>query len=133
MNCLDTTAHSRFGGGALRARITLCTNNLESAIMLYNCILANSSSTVCLRRPKWSSSCGDADCESCLLYLIDVTGLNKMYLFGVGGQSFLCQLPLFNRVECLVSGHGKVYWNDIDWEEFESRDFGKYTSRNVYF
>lgn len=47
-----------------------------------------------------------------------------MYTFGVAGQSFLAQLPLLRREECLISGHGKVTHEDIDWDAFYARSHG---------
>ena len=74
---LDDTANGRFGGAAQRARITLCTQNLEPVLVTFNVLIHNCASLLCVRRHRWSPICGDAHCESCRLDFIDAPGLNK--------------------------------------------------------
>ena len=122
---LDYTLNGRFGSACHRQRITSCVNNLESVPFTFCVIISNSASHGCTRREKWAVICGDAGCEHCRLYLIDCPGLNKPYIFGIAGQAFVTQLPNLRREECLISGHGRVFHADIDWDRFYASSKGK--------
>ena len=51
--------------------------------------------------------------------------MRQMYCFGVIGHSLLLQLPLHNRYHRLVHNYGCITWDDVDWETFLGRNFGK--------
>ena len=41
-------------------------------------------------------------------------------------ESFWAQMALLRREECLITGHGRVTHDDVDWDTFYARGNGKF-------
>ena len=118
------TCGARFGYATSRGRVTTAVNCMEPLLVVFGVLIENDAGLLCRRRRKFQPRCEDWGCETCRTDIINCVGLTKMYLFGVLAQSFLLQLPLFNRHEILCRGYGSIQWSDIDWRDFLRRETG---------